>query len=111
MNPEEELRKLREEIEELQHLAERLESDDTTGSAFLVGQTTTLASYPAAVQAWFYMKLMAITGTETEGGAATIAEVPGKEFFAYNIGNQQPAPGTTIGCHQVGGSYVFSYNG
>lgn len=105
-----ELRELRARLAELEALADRLQSADVSGGRAFVAATYNNGAYPTAGAAGktFAVKAADVTGTETEGSAATI-NVRAGVFFAVNLAAGLPTAGTFVVLHEVPGAFVFNY--
>jgi hypothetical protein len=84
---------------------------DLYGSGAIVGQTTTVSSYPSAASSFFAVNPLQINGSETEGSPASYVVDTTTLFYAYNLGTQVPPASTYIVAHAVGGRWVFRYDG
>ena len=90
--------------------AKHLVMAPTIGAPCLVARTKVLQSYPNLAAAFYGCETQTVTGTEVEGGAATIA-TDGNTFFALNLGTAIPPQGTPIVATFVGNRWVFRYDG
>jgi hypothetical protein len=81
------------------------------GSAALLVTTTTVTSYPSTAAVFFASNPTEIDGSEVEGGAASYAADPMQVVYVLNVGTQVPPVGTRVVAHNVGGRWVFRYDG
>jgi hypothetical protein len=83
--------------------------DPFVGSASLLAKTTTIQTYPTAVQSFFACLPVILLGTESEGSPGVV--YPGTStFFALNIGSSIPPSGTQVVASFVGSRWVFRYD-
>lgn len=115
-----EIRRLRLEEEDLDQTAGQVDpgSDVPPHSASFVGYPFSGGSYPTSAKAFYNIQPVRVSGTETEGGAATFTLV-GNPVLALNTGSQIPAAGTsgTMGTNTyvlvtwVPNRFEFQYDG
>lgn len=83
--------------------------DPFVGSPALLATTTTIQTYPTAVQSFFACQPVTVLGTEAEGSPGVVS--PGTStFFALNIGSAIPPSGTQVVVCFVGSRWVFRYD-
>lgn len=78
------------------------------GSPCVVLKTATQTTYPTTANVWYHCLLVDVTGTQTEGAAATRTD-SAKAVQAYNLGSGVPPAGTyVVGCFVPYG-WTFRY--
>jgi hypothetical protein len=110
MRIDDELRTLRRRQGELGVASDRGRGRDgpEAGAPACLVRTTTVASYPTAVNLYF-MCLRAIPGgTEAEGQAVTLSTI-GSPFPVAIVGSAVPPSGTYLIARQVGGRWGARY--
>jgi hypothetical protein len=85
-----------------------LPSDDCAQS--MAAQTVAISSYPGTANVFYGVQALVVTGTETEGSAATTTG-SGAKFLAYNLGTHVPPQGTQVLIQRVNWRWVFRYDG
>jgi len=90
-------------------VADERAGDVPDSSSVVLGQTYTAGTYPTAAQRSYAMRLVEISGTETEGSTPTLTALTGTTFQAINLGASIPASGTNVLCFQTRGFWVFRY--
>ena len=90
--------------------AKRLGLAPTIGAPCLVARTKVIQSYPNVAAAFYGCESQTITGTEVEGGPATIT-TDGDTFYALNLGSVVPPQGTPIVATFLGNRWAFRYDG
>jgi hypothetical protein len=106
-----ELRVIRERLLIASDALDRSSDQDDFGSAALCVITTTVATYPTTAATFYGCNPEVITGTETEGGAATFTADTATVIYALNVGSAIPPSGTKLVCHAVGGRWIFRFDG
>ncbi len=109
-DPGEELRLLRERLDDLERLADRLEAADFTGGQSLAVKTTAIGTYPTSAAVTYAVVAEDVTGVTVEGGAGDLTDRGGK-FLALNLGTARPPIGTALVVMLVPYAYVFRYDG
>lgn len=84
---------------------------DAFGSAAMLAQTMTVATYPTTASTFYAVVPCDADGNEQEGAAATYTQRAGAIDYALNLGTAIPPSGTTIVCHAAGGRWVFRFDG
>ena len=107
---EEDLRNLRELLDEMERRLDALETVQSQSSVALAVQTTSLGSYPTsgASLKTFACTVLDVFSPDTEGGTAGTAGGSGN-IFAVNLASGLPANGTKLVVDQVPNAYVFNY--
>lgn len=88
----------------------RRDSDPTLGLPNLLAETTTVVKYPSAAQCYYACQPVTLMGVEVEGGSGVVSAASGT-FFALNLGNAVPPPGTQVLAARVDNRWVFRYDG
>jgi hypothetical protein len=83
--------------------------DDSPATLLLT--TTTITTYPTSASAFYAGNPTQVSGTETEGGAASYAPDIANIVLALNLGTQIPAAGTRVIATAAGGRWTFRYDG
>jgi hypothetical protein len=78
------------------------------GSPCAMLRTSTQTTYPTSVNRFYHCEIMILSGTETEGGSATV-DGSGKFVKAYNAGSAIPPTGTDVFGRFVGYRWVFRF--
>jgi hypothetical protein len=84
---------------------------DAFASAAMCAITTVVTSYPTSAAVFYAVNPELLTGTETEGSAATFTADTGTVLYALNLGTAIPPQGTKLVIHAVGGRWAFRYDG
>jgi hypothetical protein len=105
------LRVMRERQLEAGDALDRLPDLDVYGSAAVCAITTTVTTYPTAAAEFFACNPELVTGTETEGGAATFTVDASTVIYGLNVGTAIPPNGTKVILHAIGGRWAFRYDG
>ena len=100
-----ELIRIRQE-EETQALAQGAPCEP--GSTSWVGKTVTVTTYPTSASAFYAVQREAVSGSEVEGGAATVGNAGGIDLV-YNIGASIPAVNTLVLVTSVPNRLVMQY--
>ncbi len=79
------------------------------GSSAMLGQTTTVSTYPTTASAFYAVMFCDVDGSESEGAAATYVPRTSSVAYAFNLGTNIPPSGTMVVCHAVGGRWCFRY--
>lgn len=81
------------------------------GSDAQCAKTTTIETYPTSATAFYACNPVQITGTQTEGAAATLTVDASTVIYAENVGSQIPPSGTYLVIHSVNSRWCFRYDG
>jgi hypothetical protein len=111
MIPMSDLRVMRERQLNASAALDRSAGQDPYGSAAMCVITTTLVTYPLAAAEFYACNPELLTGTETEGAAATFTADSATVVYAVNVGTAIPPSGTKVVIHAAGGRWVFRYDG
>ncbi len=105
-----ETRLLRERVEALESLIERLEREFVDGGLTLSAKTVSGGSYPAGgvVGTTYYVQAQDVTGAMMEGGAGTLT-ARGNKFLAVLLTAGTPLVNSEVIIHEVGGAFVFLF--
>lgn len=105
------VRELRSQDSETDAVVDSSGVETAGGGAFLVGRTTTVATYPTVAKACYAIQIDSIAGNDTEGSTPTFASASHPTIFAWNVGKSIPPSGTEVVIALApGGRWVFQYD-
>jgi hypothetical protein len=110
VDPDLELRLLREAVAGLERALDALGEPDVSGSLALAAVTVSGGSYPTAGAAGtaFLVQALEVVAPEAEGASAAVTTRPGS-FLAVNLASGLPAVGTEVIVYNTGAAWVFAY--
>ena len=88
----------------------RPEPGPSGGAPSLVARTKVVHAYPSVASAYYACETQTVSGTEAEGGPATVTG-DGTTFYALNLGTLVPPQGTPIVVTFVGNRWAFRHDG
>jgi hypothetical protein len=101
----------RERYQDLQGYADRVVPRTVDAPSVLLMTTTTVATYPTSASTFYAGNPTTVSGTETEGGAASYSVDTSNIILALNLGTQIPASGTRVIATSTSGRWTFRYDG
>jgi hypothetical protein len=101
----------RERRDDLEDQVERIVPRESECPAALLLTTTTITTYPTSTSAFYAGNPTQVSGTETEGGAASYTVDTANIVLALNLGTQVPTVGTRVIATSAGGRWTFRYDG
>jgi hypothetical protein len=89
--------------------ATRRDRSTSSGASCFVGKVVS-ASGPVTL-GYFKVRRQILTGTEVEGGTGTLADAPGSNSIALNLGIAVPPSGTYVLITSTDYRWAFRYDG
>lgn len=111
MDDRSELRALRERLADLQRQLDRVPPPDPSSHVTQVFQTVKVKTYPTAAGAFYALTPVDLSGTEVEGGTATLSPraSASRIDYGFNIGASIPPVGTFLKGTKQDGFWVIQY--
>ena len=82
-----------------------------SGVGATLGTTMAIETYPTVAIASYAIAPQTLDGTQEEGAVASYGPTGAPPFLAVNVGSKVPPSGTPVLCVNVGGYWVFRYDG
>lgn len=105
-----EARKLRERMGDLQERFDQLPTDTATPSPNRLFLTAVKTHYPTVAGAYYCLQPQRLSGSQAEGGTSTLDDAGPNKTFGLNIGRSIPPIGTLVIASVIDNVWVFRYS-